>query len=86
MLKKMTRDAVIFAMANPTPEIMGEGAVPHVRIMITSRSDYPNQINNVLALPGVFPDALDDTAINDEMKRAAKAARTTGVARRESKG
>jgi malate dehydrogenase (oxaloacetate-decarboxylating) len=73
MVKKMNRDAVVFAMANPTPEIMPEEAAPHVRIMATGRSDYPNQINNVLAFPGVFRGALDAraTTINDEMKRAA---------------
>ena len=60
-------------MANPTPEIMPEEAAPHVRIMATGRSDYPNQINNVLAFPGVFRGALDcrATTINDTMKRAA---------------
>ncbi len=73
MVKKMNRDAVVFAMANPTPEIMPEEAAPHVRIMATGRSDYPNQINNVLAFPGVFRGALDcrATTINDTMKRAA---------------
>ena len=73
MLKKMNRDPVVFAMANPTPEIMPEEAAPHVRIMATGRSDYPNQINNVLAFPGVFRGALDCRAstINAEMKRAA---------------
>jgi malate dehydrogenase (oxaloacetate-decarboxylating) len=124
MLKKMNRDAIVFAMANPTPEIMPEEAAPHVRIMATGRSDYPNQVNNVLAFPGVFRGALDvrATTINDEMKRAAayaiagvipadelhddyiipsvfnkavvdavakavaKAARASGVARRETKG
>ena len=73
MLKKMNRDPVVFAMANPTPEIMPEEAAPYVRIMATGRSDYPNQINNVLAFPGIFRGALDSraTAINDEMKHAA---------------
>ena len=73
MLKTMNRDAVVFAMANPIPEIMPEIAAPHVRIMATGRSDYPNQINNVLAFPGVFRGALDAraTTINEEMKRAA---------------
>ena len=123
MVKKMNRDPIVFAMANPTPEIMPEEAAPHVRIMATGRSDYPNQINNVLAFPGVFRGALDcrATTINDTMKRAAadaiagvipidelhedhiipsvfnkavvsavaqavvKAARETGVARREAK-
>ncbi len=73
MVKTMNRDAVVFAMANPTPEIMPEEAAPYVRIMATGRSDYPNQINNVLAFPGVFRGALDAraTTINEEMKRAA---------------
>ena len=73
MVKTMNRDAVVFALANPTPEIMPEAAAPHVRIMATGRSDYPNQINNVLAFPGVFRGALDARAavINDRMKHAA---------------
>ncbi len=73
MVRKMNRDAIVFAMANPVPEIMPEEAAPYVRIMATGRSDYPNQINNVLGFPGVFRGALDSraTVINDEMKRAA---------------
>jgi malate dehydrogenase (oxaloacetate-decarboxylating) len=73
MVRKMNRDAIVFAMANPVPEIMPEEAAPYVRIMATGRSDYPNQINNVLGFPGVFRGALDcgATIINDEMKRAA---------------
>ncbi|MDA1094735.1 MAG: NAD-dependent malic enzyme [Acidobacteria bacterium] len=73
MLKTMNRDAIVFAMANPIPEIMPEEAAPHVRIMATGRSDYPNQVNNVLAFPGVFRGALNvrATTINDAMKRAA---------------
>ena len=73
MVKTMNRDAIVFAMANPTPEIMPEDAAPYVRIMATGRSDYPNQINNVLGFPGVFRGALDcrATTINDDMKRAA---------------
>jgi malate dehydrogenase (oxaloacetate-decarboxylating) len=58
-LAGMNRDAIVFAMANPTPEVMPEDAEPHVRIMATGRSDYPNQINNVLAFPGVFRGAMD---------------------------
>ncbi len=60
-------------MANPTPEIMPEEAAPYVRIMATGRSDYPNQINNVLCFPGIFRGALDCHArdINEEMKLAA---------------
>ena len=73
MLKKMNRDPVVFAMANPIPEIMPEEAELYVRIMATGRSDNPNQINNVLAFPGIFRGALDSraTIINDEMKHAA---------------
>lgn len=72
-LKKMNRDPIVFAMANPTPEVMPEDAAPYVRIMATGRSDYPNQINNVLCFPGMFRGALDvrATDINEEMKLAA---------------
>ncbi len=75
-LKKMARDPIVFAMANPTPEVMPEDAAPYVRIMATGRSDYPNQINNVLCFPGIFRGALDveATDINEEMKLAAAAA------------
>jgi malate dehydrogenase (oxaloacetate-decarboxylating) len=72
-LAKMNEDAIVFAMANPTPEVMPEEAEPHVRIMATGRSDYPNQINNVLCFPGIFRGALDAGAprITEEMKLAA---------------
>jgi malate dehydrogenase (oxaloacetate-decarboxylating) len=72
-LQKMNDDAIVFAMANPTPEVMPEEADPYVRIMATGRSDYPNQINNVLAFPGIFRGALDAGAakITEEMKLAA---------------
>ena len=72
-VKKMQIDAIVFAMANPTPEIMPEDAAPHVAIMATGRSDYPNQINNVLCFPGIFRGALDCLAkgINEDMKMAA---------------
>ena len=72
-IQTMNRDAIVFAMANPTPEIMPEEAGPHVRVMATGRSDYPNQINNVLAFPGIFRGALDAGApsITEEMKLAA---------------
>src|ERR1700744_1966729 len=72
-LAKMNDDAIVFAMANPTPEVMPEDAAPHVRIMATGRSDYPNQINNVLAFPGIFRGALDAGApqITEAMKLAA---------------
>lgn len=72
-IKNMNKDAIVFAMANPEPEIMPELARPHIAVMATGRSDYPNQINNVLAFPGIFRGALDCYAsdINDEMKLAA---------------
>ena len=72
-LAKMADDAIVFAMANPNPEVMPEDAGPYVRIMATGRSDYPNQINNVLAFPGIFRGALDAGAprITEEMKLAA---------------
>jgi malate dehydrogenase (oxaloacetate-decarboxylating) len=72
----MNKDAIVFAMANPTPEVMPEEAAPYVRIMATGRSDYPNQINNVLCFPGIFRGALDcgATDINEEMKLAAATA------------
>jgi malate dehydrogenase (oxaloacetate-decarboxylating) len=69
----MADDAIVFAMANPNPEVMPEDAQPYVRIMATGRSDYPNQINNVLCFPGIFRGALDAGAprITEEMKLAA---------------
>jgi malate dehydrogenase (oxaloacetate-decarboxylating) len=72
-LKGMNRDAAVFAMANPEPEILPEDAAPYVRVMATGRSDYPNQINNVLAFPGFFRGLLDSRAraVNSEMKIAA---------------
>jgi malate dehydrogenase (oxaloacetate-decarboxylating) len=83
-LAKMNEDAIVFAMANPTPEVMPEDAAPYVRIMATGRSDYPNQINNVLAFPGVFRGALDAGApsITEEMKLAA----AKGIAMAVSEG
>jgi malate dehydrogenase (oxaloacetate-decarboxylating) len=72
-LAKMADDAIVFAMANPNPEVMPEEANEYVRIMATGRSDYPNQINNVLCFPGIFRGALDAGAprITEEMKLAA---------------
>jgi malate dehydrogenase (oxaloacetate-decarboxylating) len=72
-LQRMNPDPFVFAMANPNPEVRPEEAAPYVRVMATGRSDYPNQINNVLAFPGVFRGALDvrASAINEEMKLAA---------------
>jgi malate dehydrogenase (oxaloacetate-decarboxylating) len=72
-LERMADDPIVFAMANPVPEVMPEEAEPYVRIMATGRSDYPNQINNVLCFPGIFRGALDAGAprITEEMKLAA---------------
>jgi malate dehydrogenase (oxaloacetate-decarboxylating) len=69
----MADDAIVFAMANPTPEVRWEEVHDAVAVMATGRSDYPNQINNVLAFPGVFRGALDvrASAINEAMKLAA---------------
>ena len=74
MVKTMNKDAIIFACANPTPEIFPDAAkAGGARVISTGRSDYPNQINNVLVFPGIFRGALDARAsdINDEMKLAA---------------
>jgi malate dehydrogenase (oxaloacetate-decarboxylating) len=72
-LKTMNKDGIVFAMSNPTPEIMPELAWPHIAVMATGRSDYPNQLNNVLCFPGIFRGALDchATQITEEMKMAA---------------
>jgi len=72
-IKNMAEKPIVFAMANPTPEIMPEEAAPYVAVMATGRSDYPNQINNVLCFPGIFRGALACRAsrINEAMKLAA---------------
>jgi len=72
-LARMNSNAMVFAMANPTPEVSPEEAAPYVRIMATGRSDYPNQINNVLCFPGIFRGAMDVRAptITEDMKMAA---------------
>ena len=77
MVASMAKDSIVFPMANPTPEIMPELAkAAGARIVGTGRSDYPNQINNVLAFPGIFRGALDcrATTINEEMKVATSLA------------
>ena len=74
MIKSMAKDPIVFPMANPTPEIMPDAALAAgAKIVGTGRSDFPNQINNVLAFPGIFRGALDSRAscINEEMKTAA---------------
>ena len=72
-IRSMAPDAIVFAMANPTPEVMPEDIAGLATVIATGRSDYPNQINNVLAFPGVFRGALDvrASAITEEMKLAA---------------
>jgi malate dehydrogenase (oxaloacetate-decarboxylating) len=72
-LTTMNPDPIVFAMANPNPEVSPEEALPHVCILATGRSDYPNQINNVLCFPGIFRGALDVRAnrITETMKTAA---------------
>ncbi len=72
-VKRMAEKPIVFAMANPTPEIMPEDAAPYVAVVATGRSDYPNQINNVLCFPGIFRGALACRAarINEQMKLAA---------------
>ena len=61
----MNPEPFVFAMANPNPEVRPEEAAPYVRVMATGRSDYPNQINNVLAFPGIFRGAFDVRARGD---------------------
>ena len=74
MVKTMNKDAIVFACANPTPEIFPEDAkAGGARVISTGRSDYPNQVNNVLAFPGIFRGTFDVRAsdINEQMKMAA---------------
>ena len=88
-IKRMAKDAIVFALANPTPEIMPEQVERYARIVATGRSDYANQINNVLAFPGIFRGALDARArdINEAMKvAAAKAIAATHHRRRIERG
>jgi malate dehydrogenase (oxaloacetate-decarboxylating) len=84
-LRRMARDPIVFAMANPEPEIRPEVAERHARVIATGRSDYPNQINNVLCFPGFFRGLLDSRArtVNDEMKVAAARALAACVTRGE---
>jgi malate dehydrogenase (oxaloacetate-decarboxylating) len=84
-IKAMNRDPIVFAMANPVPEIQPEEAGPFVRVMATGRSDYPNQINNSCCFPGFFRGMLDVRAkrVNDQMKLAAAHALASIVAKGE---
>lgn len=81
-LQLMAPDPIVFAMANPDPEVDPEVAAPYVKVLATGRSDYPNQINNLLCFPGLFRGALDCRArrINNEMKLAAARAIASIVA------
>ena len=76
MIRSMNKDPIVFAMSNPVPEIMPDEALKGgAKIIATGRSDFPNQINNVLAFPGIFKGALKIRAkITDEMKLAAAVA------------
>jgi malate dehydrogenase (oxaloacetate-decarboxylating) len=87
-VKRMARQPIVFAMANPVPEIQPEEAERHVAVMATGRSDYANQINNVLCFPGFFRGLLDSRArtVNDEMKLAAAQAIAGCVSRGELSG
>jgi malate dehydrogenase (oxaloacetate-decarboxylating) len=84
-IKGMNKDPIVFAMANPIPEIQPEEVGPYVRVMATGRSDYPNQINNVNGFPGFFRGMLDVRArkVNDEMKIAAANALAAIVSKNE---
>ena len=84
-IKKMSRNPVVFALANPEPEIDPEDALPHAKILATGRSDYPNQINNMLCFPGIFRGLLDVQAycLNDEIKLAAAKAIASVIAKSE---
>jgi len=84
-VKSMAKDSMVFALANPTPEIMPEDIQGYARIIATGRSDYPNQINNVLCFPGIFRGALDcrATCINEKMKLAAAQAIASVVGKHE---
>ena len=81
-VRSMAKDAIVFAMANPEPEVRPEAVAGSVRVMATGRSDYPNQINNVLAFPGIFRGALGVYAstINEEMNLAAARAIASVIA------
>ena len=80
-VRRMADDAIVFAMANPTPEVMPEEIEGLAAVIATGRSDYPNQINNVLAFPGIFRGALDARAsdITEAMEVAAARAISTAI-------
>ncbi|MFA6054344.1 MAG: malic enzyme-like NAD(P)-binding protein [Thermodesulfovibrionales bacterium] len=84
-IKRMADDPIVFALANPEPEIAPEEAYPYVRILATGRSDYPNQINNMLCFPGLFRGLLDARVktVNEEIKLAAARAISSMVDEKE---
>jgi len=84
-IKMMASDPIVFILANPEPEIAPEEAYPYVRILATGRSDYPNQINNMLCFPGLFRGLLDSRAgiVNEEIKLAAAKAIASMVDEKE---
>ncbi len=84
-IKRMADDPIVFALANPEPEIAPEEAYPYVRILATGRSDYPNQINNMLCFPGLFRGLLDSRVrtVNEEIKLAAARAISSMVDEKE---
>ncbi|OGW37124.1 MAG: malate dehydrogenase [Nitrospirae bacterium RBG_13_39_12] len=84
-IKKMSPDPILFTLANPDPEIAPEDAYPYVRILATGRSDYPNQINNMLCFPGLFRGLLDSRAktVNEEIKLSAARAIASMVYEKE---
>jgi len=86
-LQSMARDPIVFAMANPMPEIAPELAAPYCAVMATGRSDYPNQVNNLIAFPGIFRGALDcrATRITQNMLLAAAHA-IAGIITDEERG
>lgn len=84
-IKQMAANPIVFALANPEPEIAPEDAYPYVRILATGRSDYPNQINNMLCFPGLFRGLLDSRAktVNEEIKLSAARAISSMVDQKE---
>src|SRR5699024_11700688 len=75
-IERMAEDAIVFALANPTPEVDPLAAAQHAAVVATGRSDYPNQINNVLAFPGLFRGLLEDrkSVVSDDVMRASAVA------------
>ena len=84
LIQTMTKKPIVFALANPEPEICPQEAFGHCRILATGRSDFPNQIGNALAFPGIYRDALDARASQiNAMKLAAAGAIADGISAAE---